>query len=255
MPNCYELLEADQTADLNQLRAAYIRLAIRWHPDENSGNEQAEEAFTQISRAYAMLSNPSSRQVYDKALRTGQAEESFQSFAIDSFSPKEMFLKEMTDLAIELTMHNASWATTAEALTQKGCPAGVANTIATDVQSLRKSEVRKAASKAFIRASAALVLAIGITLISYFTAAPGTTYLVPSGLLLFFGLYFFRALYFLISGNAPKKKERSNSSKAEKEKWEAQMSKAPSNYCHICNKIYDNATICPVHGFKLTRIV
>lgn len=51
----YRLLELKSTATLDEVKAAYRRLARRWHPDVNPDNQQAQETFIQITKAYQTL--------------------------------------------------------------------------------------------------------------------------------------------------------------------------------------------------------
>jgi molecular chaperone DnaJ len=62
----YELLEVERTADDKTLKSAYRRLAMRWHPDKNPGDAEAEAKFKAISAAYAALSDPQKRAAYDR---------------------------------------------------------------------------------------------------------------------------------------------------------------------------------------------
>lgn len=62
----YDLLGVSPTADDNQLKKAYRRLAMKYHPDKNQGDEQAQEKFKNISQAYECLSNPEKKQIYDE---------------------------------------------------------------------------------------------------------------------------------------------------------------------------------------------
>lgn len=61
----YELLGLDKTADAKEVKSAYRKLAMQYHPDRNPDNAEAEEKFKQINEAYAILSNPEKRQRYD----------------------------------------------------------------------------------------------------------------------------------------------------------------------------------------------
>ncbi len=62
----YELLECERTADDATLKSSYRRLAMRWHPDKNPGNADAEHRFKAISEAYECLKDPQKRAAYDR---------------------------------------------------------------------------------------------------------------------------------------------------------------------------------------------
>ncbi|MCY0871829.1 MAG: molecular chaperone DnaJ [Acidithiobacillus caldus] len=62
----YEVLEVSRTADDGEIKKSYRRLAMRYHPDRNPGDSQAEERFKEISEAYEVLSDPQKRQAYDR---------------------------------------------------------------------------------------------------------------------------------------------------------------------------------------------
>lgn len=57
----YEILEVLKDAGPEIIRAQYKKLALKWHPDKNPGNEEAEAKFKEISEAYEIGMNPSSR--------------------------------------------------------------------------------------------------------------------------------------------------------------------------------------------------
>ncbi len=61
----YELLGLDKTASAKEVKSAYRKLAMQYHPDRNPGDAEAEEKFKQINEAYAILSNAEKRQRYD----------------------------------------------------------------------------------------------------------------------------------------------------------------------------------------------
>ena len=62
----YELLEVEKGADDATLKSAYRKLAMRWHPDRNPGDQAAEARFKAISEAYGVLSDPQKRAAYDR---------------------------------------------------------------------------------------------------------------------------------------------------------------------------------------------
>ncbi len=62
----YELLEVEKGCDGTALKSAYRKLAMRWHPDRNPGDNEAESRFKAINQAYAVLSDPEKRAAYDR---------------------------------------------------------------------------------------------------------------------------------------------------------------------------------------------
>ncbi len=62
----YELLEIKRTADDGTIKSSYRRLAMRWHPDKNPGDADAEHRFKAISEAYEVLKDPQKRAAYDR---------------------------------------------------------------------------------------------------------------------------------------------------------------------------------------------
>ncbi len=62
----YELLEIKRTADDAEIKKAYRKLAMKYHPDRNPGDTSAEEKFKEIQKAYAILSDKQKRAAYDQ---------------------------------------------------------------------------------------------------------------------------------------------------------------------------------------------
>lgn len=62
----YEVLEVTRTANDDDLKRAYRRMAIQYHPDRNAGNRDAEERFKEINEAYQILSDGKKRAAYDQ---------------------------------------------------------------------------------------------------------------------------------------------------------------------------------------------
>jgi curved DNA-binding protein len=62
----YKVLGVARTANADEIRAAYRKLAMQYHPDRNPGDKQAEDRFKDINEAYQALSDPQKRARYDQ---------------------------------------------------------------------------------------------------------------------------------------------------------------------------------------------
>lgn len=62
----YEVLGVDKNATAEEIKKAYRKKAIQYHPDKNPGNKEAEEKFKEAAEAYDVLSNPDKRARYDR---------------------------------------------------------------------------------------------------------------------------------------------------------------------------------------------
>jgi molecular chaperone DnaJ len=62
----YEILEVEKTADGEEIKKSYRRLAVKFHPDKNPGDKAAEEKFKELGEAYEALSDPQKRAAYDQ---------------------------------------------------------------------------------------------------------------------------------------------------------------------------------------------
>lgn len=61
----YDILGVPRSATAEDIKRAYRKLAVKYHPDKNPGDKAAEERFKQINEAYAVLSDPEKRKQYD----------------------------------------------------------------------------------------------------------------------------------------------------------------------------------------------
>lgn len=66
MRDYYEILGVGRDASAEELKKAYRKLALKFHPDRNQGNPEAEEKFKEAAEAYEVLSNPEKRQRYNQ---------------------------------------------------------------------------------------------------------------------------------------------------------------------------------------------
>lgn len=64
--DCYETLEVSRSASIDEVKKAYRKKALQFHPDKNPGNKEAEEKFKEATEAYAILSDAEKRGRYDQ---------------------------------------------------------------------------------------------------------------------------------------------------------------------------------------------
>ena len=62
----YEVLEVQRGASADEIKKAYRKAALKYHPDKNPGDKSAEEKFKEAAEAYDVLSNPDKRARYDQ---------------------------------------------------------------------------------------------------------------------------------------------------------------------------------------------
>ncbi len=69
MMDYYKTLEVAPSASYDDIKKSYRRLALKYHPDKNSGNFESHRLFTEINQAYRILSSEESRKRYDSTYR------------------------------------------------------------------------------------------------------------------------------------------------------------------------------------------
>ena len=90
----YEVLGVEKNANADEIKKAYRKAAIKYHPDKNPGDKEAEEKFKEAAEAYDVLSNPDKRARYDQfghAGMGGAAGGGYGGFSGGGFSMEDIF--------------------------------------------------------------------------------------------------------------------------------------------------------------------
>ena len=92
----YEVLGVGKNANADEIKKAYRKAAIKYHPDKNPGDKEAEEKFKEAAEAYDVLSNPDKRARYDQFGHAGMsgaagAGGGFGGFSGGGFSMEDIF--------------------------------------------------------------------------------------------------------------------------------------------------------------------
>lgn len=99
MGDYYKVLKIAKTATKDDIRKAYRKLALKWHPDKNPNNmEEANKRFKEISEAYEVLSDEGKRRMYDqygkdgpRRMKAGRKEDFFDISNLGTFSFRDPF--------------------------------------------------------------------------------------------------------------------------------------------------------------------
>lgn len=87
----YKILGVDKNASDSDLKKAYRKLALKYHPDHAKGDKSSEEKFKQISEAYAVLSDPEKRKQYDQFGSAGFQQRYSQEDIFRNFDFSDIF--------------------------------------------------------------------------------------------------------------------------------------------------------------------
>lgn len=90
MKDFYEILEISQYASAEEIKNAYRRLVLQYHPDKNNGSKVKEDKFKEVAEAYAILSDIKKRNDYDRKITFGMTQA--QDSQRESASANNLFL-------------------------------------------------------------------------------------------------------------------------------------------------------------------
>ena len=94
----YEVLGIGREATEQQIKSAYRKLALKHHPDRNPGDKKAEDAFKEAAEAYAIISDPEKRQLYDRYGHAGVSGAAAGGFDPNAFAGFEDIFGNLGDL-------------------------------------------------------------------------------------------------------------------------------------------------------------
>ena len=102
----YKILEVPENTDISEIKKKYRKLAMKYHPDRNAGDEKAAKKFREITEAYEVLSNEKKRKEYDCKRKNGNNQpknknnkENFKSKSSqNNFSFGKEFFKSATEM-------------------------------------------------------------------------------------------------------------------------------------------------------------
>jgi len=96
MSDYYEILGVSRDADAEEIKKAYRKAAMKYHPDRNNGSDEAENRFKEVSEAYEVLRDPQKRAAYDRYGKEGMKQAGaggpFQGF--DIHDAIEIFMRD-----------------------------------------------------------------------------------------------------------------------------------------------------------------
>lgn len=81
----YEILQIEKSADSGTIKKAYRKQALKFHPDRNQGDKEAEEQFKKINEAYEVLSDENKRSIYDRYGKDGLQNQGFSRYSDQNY--------------------------------------------------------------------------------------------------------------------------------------------------------------------------
>ncbi|HED53011.1 MAG TPA: molecular chaperone DnaJ [Phycisphaerales bacterium] len=87
----YEVLSVERNADGDEIKRAYRRLAMKYHPDRNPGDPEAEAAFKECAEAYEVLSDENKRKIYDQYGHEGLRGHGAAAHDFTRMNPEDIF--------------------------------------------------------------------------------------------------------------------------------------------------------------------
>lgn len=87
----YDILDVSKSASADEIKKAYRKKAIQYHPDKNPGDKEAEEKFKEAAEAYEVLSNPQKKQRYDQFGHAGMGGAASGGFGGGGMSMEDIF--------------------------------------------------------------------------------------------------------------------------------------------------------------------
>jgi len=103
----YEILEVEKSASPAQIKKAYYKMAIKYHPDKNPDDPEAEEKFKNVNEAYSILSDPEKKKTYDKFGKNGLKMESGEGMDMKMFSRMLFGCGEFDDVFPDVTFFSS----------------------------------------------------------------------------------------------------------------------------------------------------
>lgn len=102
----YKILEVSENADILKIKKQYRKLAMKYHPDRNVGDERAAKKFREITEAYEVLSNEEKRKEYDYKIenennhtkKKNDKENSKNKYSENNFSFGKEFFKSAAEM-------------------------------------------------------------------------------------------------------------------------------------------------------------
>eukprot|EP01084_Bolivina_argentea_P238026 399904_1 len=105
----YKILNLNRNATPEQIKKSFRKLALKWHPDKNPNNkEKAEQMFKQIGEAYAVLTDPEKKAMYDKFGETNTRTHNYQNTQQQYFTFTEDEIEEIYQQFFQFNNDNTS---------------------------------------------------------------------------------------------------------------------------------------------------